>query len=205
MKKNILLLGSSSASRQQLLTEANIVFKLVSQTADESQCDWGIALPQLVERIALHKMAHVVLPAGMSDGEVCFVLTADTLSQDKDGTIQGKPVDRADAIAKIKKARNGSVLFTSFCLDKRVWKKGNWELEQRIQKTVGAEYLFEVPDARIDYYLDNSLGLGASNAIAVEGFGAQFLKEVRGSYSTIVGLPMFEVRQAFEELGFWNS
>jgi septum formation protein len=203
MKKNILLLGSSSISRQQLLTESKIPFTIVSQSADESHCDWGLSLAQLVERIALHKMNHVTLPAGRQEGEYCFVLTADTLTQDADGTIQGKPVDRADAVVKIKKARNGSVLFTSFCLDKKVWKKGNWEIDQRIQKTVGAEFLFVIEDHLIDYYLDNSIGLGTSNAIAIEGFGEQFLKKVTGSYSTIIGLPMFEVRQALETLGFF--
>lgn len=203
MKKNILLLGSSSVSRQQLLTESKIPFAVVSQSADESQCDWGIALPQLVERIALHKMAHVIVPAGDSEGKSCFVLTADTLTQDADGTIQGKPIDRADAIDKIKKARNGSVLFTSFCLDKRVWKRGAWEIEQRIQKTIGASFLFVIEDHLIDYYLDNSIGLATSNAIAIEGFGEQFLKKITGSYSTIIGLPMFELRQALQELGFF--
>jgi len=202
MKKNILLLGSSSVSRQQLLTQAKIPFTVISQSADESQCDWGLALPQLVERIALYKMNHVMLPVG-TEGERCFVLTADTLTQDADGTIQGKPVDRADAVDKIKKARAGSVLFTSFCLDKRVCKQGVWELEQRIQKTVGAAFLFVIEDAAIDYYLDNSIGMGTSNAIAIEGFGEQFLKKITGSYSTVIGLPLFEVRQALLEIGFF--
>ena len=200
-----MLLGSSSVSRQQLLTQAKIPFTVISQSADESQCDWGLSLPQLVASIALHKMNHVMLPAGSIDGEHCFVLTADTLTQDADGTIQGKPVDRADAIEKIKRARGGSVLFTSFCLDKRVWKAGNWEIEQRIQKTVGAAFLFVIEDHAIDYYLDNSIGLGTSNAIAIEGFGEQFLKKITGSHSTIIGLPMFELRQALEELGFFAS
>lgn len=203
MNKNILLLGSSSVSRQQLLTQAKIPFTVVSQSADESRCDWGLALPQLVERIALHKMDHVQLPAGTVAGEFCFVLTADTLTQAADGTIEGKPVDRADAIEKIKRARAGSVLFTSFCLDKRVWRQGNWEVEQRIQKTVGAAFLFVIEDAWIEYYLDNSIGLKTSNAIAIEGFGEQFLKKITGSHSTVIGLPMFEVRQALCDIGFF--
>lgn len=203
MKKNMLLLGSSSVSRQQLLTAAKIPFSVVPQSADETKCDWGLSLPQLVESIALHKMAHVILPAGSNDGQQCFVLTADTLTQDADGTIQGKPVDRADAIDKIKRARGGSVLFTSFCLDKRVWIRGSWEIEQRIQKTVGAAFLFVIEDRWIDYYLDNSIGLSTSNAIAIEGFGDQFLKKLTGSHSTVIGLPLFELRQALDELGFF--
>ena len=199
---NILLLGSASQSRQQLLKEAQISFQLVEQQADESQCDWGLPLQQLVEQVALHKMDHVVLPAG-TEKQTCFVLTADTLSQDKDGKVQGKPTDRDDAIAKIKTARKGSYLCTSFCLDKKVWRNGSWEIERRIQRSVASEYLFVVPDEWIDAYLEKSIGLSCSNAIAVEWYGAQFLKTVHGSFSTIVGLPMFELREALTELGFW--
>lgn len=201
----ILFLGSKSQSRQQLLSEAKIPFSLVSQDANETACDWTLPLVQLVEQIALYKMQHVQLPAGKKEGEYCFVLTADTLSQDTDGKINGKPVDTTDAIEKIKAARAGSRLCTSFCLDKRTWHSGAWVIDKRIQKVVLSEYIFNIPDTWIDLYLKNSLGLSASNAIAVEGFGAQFLQIVHGSYTTIVGLPMYELRQALEEFGFFNQ
>lgn len=200
-----LRLGSKSQSRQFLLTEAHIPFKVVSQDADETACDWSLPLVQIVEHIALFKMQHVQLPAGKKEGEYCFVLTADTLSQDLNGTIHGKPVDTADAIQKIKAARAGSRLCTAFCLDKKIWRAGKWEVDKRIQKAVSAEYIFNIPDAWINIYLKNSLGLSASNAIAVEGFGAQFLEVIKGSYTTIVGLPMYEIRQALEEVGFFNQ
>lgn len=201
-KQNTLLLGSKSPSRQFLLRESGIPFALVSQDADETVCDYGLPLDQLVAAIALQKMEHVVLPAGEQEGDICFVLTADTLSQDKDGTVHGKPVDRADAIAKIKSARNGSQLFTAFCLDRCVWRNGVWHVEQRIKKQVGSEFLFYVPDEWIETYLDNSIGLQTANAIAIED-GIQYLKWIHGSYSTIVGLPMFELREALEEIGFF--
>src|SRR6266702_4570522 len=100
MAKNILHFGSKSQSRRMLLEESQIPFVTINQDADESQCDWGLPLPQLVLSIALYKMQHVILADGMHEGEVCFVLTADTMSHDNMGVIHGKPVDRADAIAK---------------------------------------------------------------------------------------------------------
>lgn len=199
-----LFLGSKSQSRQQLLKEACIPFTLVAQDANETACDWTLPLVQLVEKIALYKMEHVQLPAGKKEHDDCYVLTADTLSQDIDGTINGKPTSKEDAVKKIKAARAGSRLCTAFCLDKRIWHSGQWIVDKRIQKAVSAEYVFNIPDAWIDIYLKNSLGLSASNAIAVEGFGAQFLQIMHGSYTTIVGLPMFELRQALEELEFFN-
>jgi len=149
-------------------------------------------------------MEHAVLPAGQ-EGQIAFVLTADTLSQDADGSIQGKPVDQEDAIQKIKRARDGSVLCTGFCLERCVWRDGLWQQQKRIEKTVESRYHFIVPDELIDTYINNSPSLTSSNAIAIEGFGGQFLHEIRGSYTAIVGLPMFELRLALEELGFFEG
>lgn len=198
-----LWLGSKSPSRQKLLTEAKIPFMLLNQDADETACDWALPLEKVVESIALHKMEHVVIPQG-KEGQVAFVLTADTLSQDNEGIIHGKPEDRADAIAKIKAARKGSRLVTAFCLDKKIYKNGKWEVQKRIVKCVHAEYAFVIPDQWIDIYIDNSSALSVSNAIAIEEFGAPFLKTIHGSYSTVVGLPMYELREALEEVGFFS-
>lgn len=197
-----LYLGSKSPSRQLLLQEIQLPFTVVGQDADETKCDWALPLPQVVASIARYKMDHVVLPAG-SEGEICFVLTADTLSQDPNGDLQGKAVDRDDAIAKLKAARGVSYVGTAFCLDKKIWRNGAWSLEQRIERYVQAAYVFDVPDKWIETYLEKSMGLNTAGAIAVEGFGLQFLKMVNGSFSTIVGLPLFELREALEELGFF--
>lgn len=200
---HILLLASKSASRKKLLEDAKIPFQCIDQDADETKCDWNLSLDKVVESIALYKMEHALIPEALMTGS-CFVLTADTLSQDiQDGTIHGKPVDRADAIEKIKKARQGSYLCTAFCLDKKIKKGATWHTQERIVQVVSAEHYFDIPDQWIEKYLDNSLGLSASNAIAIEGYGEQFLKSVHGSYSTIVGLPMFELRQALEKLNFF--
>lgn len=77
-----LLLASSSSSRKKLLDQSLIPFTVISQSADESQCDWMLSLPELVQTIAAYKMEHAILPVGAVEGEYCFVLTADTLSQD---------------------------------------------------------------------------------------------------------------------------
>lgn len=202
MTKNILLLASKSQSRQQLLKEAKIPFFIIEQEADESQCDWALPLAQVVQSISRYKMEHAVLPAGQ-EGDICFVLTADTLSQDPDGTINGKPVDRADAIAMIKRAREGSYLLTAFCLDRKKFTHGAWEIEKRIERCVGADYIYNIPDLWIEKYIDALPVLNASNAIMVEEYGSQFLQKLNGSYTAIIGLPMFELREALEEIGFF--
>ena len=201
MKK--LFLASQSVSRQYLLKEAKIPFDLLQQQADETVCDWSLPLEQVVLSIALHKMKHVLLPDA-NEGDEILVLTGDTLSQNSNGEIEGKPIDKQDAIRKIKNAREGTRLCTAFCLDLKRFENGTWQTVERIHKAVGASYRFYVPDEWIERYIEHSLSLSCSNAIAVESYGSQFLKEVTGSYTAIVGLPMFEVREALNSLGFWE-
>jgi predicted house-cleaning NTP pyrophosphatase (Maf/HAM1 superfamily) len=185
--QSILYFGSKSEPRKMLLEQSHIPFIVVTQDADESQCDWGLPLPQLVLSIAIYKMQHVILPAAAQEGDICFVLTADTMSHDKAGKVHGKPVDRDDAIAKIKATREGSFLCTAFCLDRKIWRNGHWEIDERIAEIVSAEFSFIISDEWIDTYLEKVPFLDVSGGIAVELYGNQFLKVVHGSYSTIIG------------------
>lgn len=197
-----LYLGSTSASRRMLLTQAHIPFTVIEQSADESKCDWKLSLQQVVENIARYKMEHLLLPAAEKNA-ICYVLTADTLTENSQGKLEGKPIDRADAIQKIRSARDGVRTATAFCLDKRLYDGHQWQLEERMVQCVEARYNFIVPDHYIDFYLDN-VGMYGSCAIAIEGIGAQFLQSLNGSYTAVVGLPMYELRQALEKMNFFN-
>lgn len=200
--KSVLYLASKSFSRKELLRKAGIPFIVINQDADETACDWNQQLQKVVETIAVHKMEHAILPAG-KEGNIIFVLTADTLSVDATGAISGKPSSRADAVAKIKAARGGvNLCGTAFCLERKMYTNGKWVTEKQMVKFVHAEYYFEVPDEFIDDYIQHSGALEAAGAITIED-GPQFLKSVSGSYSAIVGLPMYELWQALTELGFF--
>lgn len=199
-----LLLASTSPSRAYLLKKAHIPFTIIHQDADELACDWGLPLEQLVQHIAQFKMAHAMIPEEYQS-EVVYVLTADTLSQDAQGVIHGKPVNREDAIAKIKAQRGKRIrTATAFCLHKKSY-NGVWHTLHEQTEVVAAECLFDVPDQWIEGYLANSLAERAAGALAIEDFGMQFVKEVTGSYTGILGLPLFEVRQALESVDFFRQ
>ncbi len=199
-----LLLASKSASRQLLLKQAQIPFTVINQDADESVCDWNLSLDQIVLHIARYKMEHALVPDGKKEGDICFVLTADTLSQDHTGMIHGKPISREDAIIKIKSARHNTKLYTAFCLERKEWKSGCWLTQDRKEGCVGATYIVDVPDHWIDTYLETVPALHCAGAIAIESYGQQFLRFVDGSYSAIIGLPLYEVREALESLSFFT-
>jgi septum formation protein len=197
-----LLLGSNSDSRKILLKNALIPFQVVGHTADESSVCPTLPFPENILAIAQLKMEHVALPEG-KEGDVVFVLTADTMGENAEGKVHGKPKDRNDAIAKIKALTDEYTTATAFCLHKKVCKNGTWQIEQKIEKIVTARYTFTIPNNWIDRYLKHSWGLKASGAIAIENYGEQFLERIDGSYTAVMGLPMFELREALEEIGFY--
>jgi len=199
--KNILYLASKSPSRKNLLQKAGIPFEILEQNADETQCDWNQELQAVVESIALHKMNHVIMPQG-KEGQIAFVLTADTLGIDPTGTIRGKPADMAEAIMMLKLARGANnQCGTAFCLDKKIFQHGSWHTDKRIQGYAQANYFFDVPDDQIAAYIKRSNALEGAGAIKIED-GAQFVKYINGSYTAIIGLPMYEIWQAMQEIGF---
>lgn len=201
-----LYIASNSASRKILLEQARIPFLVIKQDACESEVSTQDKnLPDIVMQIAQLKMKYAQLPSGVQQGDICFVLTADTLGLTRSGAVLCKPVDRVDAVAMLQAARFGTVTATGFCLHKLQWDQDAWILLQEVIDFDKAESIFSVPDEWVDMYLDAIPFLTVSGAISIEGFGAQFLESVHGSYEAIVGLPIFKVRQALRKLGFYTK
>jgi septum formation protein len=207
--KKRLYLGSSSMSRRRLLKGAGIGYELVAQSADEQKCDWGLPLQKLVESIAVFKMEHVQLPDG-HEGDRCFVLTADTLGVDHKGTICGKPSTIEKAKAMIRSFRYGARTGTGVCIDRRIFCDGVWSIEARVITYADATYVYDVPENYIDRYVSELKKYSdlectqVSGGIAIEGYGNRFLKRLEGSYTAVVGLPLYEMQQALSELGFFE-
>lgn len=201
---NTLLLASSSQSRRLLLEQIKIPFQIIAQSADESACDWGLSFPKLLIEIAIRKMACALLPQATEGNEI-FILTADSMCQDKTGVIHGKPKDKADAISKIRALRQGGIVGTAFCLDRKKFENNEWTTKQRIVKYVETAYEFDMPDSWIEEYFENfPFYLNVAGGVSVEGYGQQFLKSIKGSFSNLIGLPLYELRDALQEIGFFN-
>lgn len=202
--KNQLFLASQSSSRKMLLQSCQIPFSLLAQSADESQCSLSQPLEHLVRQLALLKMKHISLPIA-DEGCVAFFLTADTMTMDSSGNLLGKPVDRKDAVRMLKSCRNGAIVGTAFCLERKIFKSNNWITQETIVDYDQASCIVDIPDVFLDFYLDRVSFMHVSGGIAIEGFGDQFVTEIKGSYSAILGLPMYKVREALYVLGFYNN
>lgn len=201
-----LLLASKSIMRHQLLREAKIPFIIIEQNLNEQIISWNQEPAVLVEKLAILKMENTLLSPDLlslnQEKDIIFVLTADTIGTDFQGNIHGKPVDKDDAKKKLRSLENGFV-YTGYCLEKKHFKNFEWHTMQRLVNVIKSEYTFYVPDNALEEYWNNTSALMASGGIAIEGYGLQFLKNISGSYSAILGLPMFELRQDLVKIGFF--
>lgn len=204
MAKDILYLGSQSKIRQRLLKTAGIKFKVLQHQSDECGVELEKDFGKYVLGIAKHKMESLSLPK-VEDCKknTIFVLTADTLTK-VDRHILGKPEDIDDARRMLKLMFNKSTeVLTGVCLEKKVWNDGKWTTDVVKLWVSNAIIEFWVDEENYDNYFkklpEAMLSCGAGR---IEEFGQNFLKSVNGSYTTILGLPMFELRQVLKEIGF---
>lgn len=193
-----LYLASSSPTRQALLREAGIDFEIISQNANERSISWDAPLDVLVVQIAELKMAHIVIPSSLeTEGTTAYFLTADTLSQDYEGKIIGKPHDMQEAYEQVKRAAFGSYVATGFCLEKKRFEHNRWHTIERETGVVGGNCHLIIPENMIARYLERTAGCGS---IMIDGFGFRFLKDIQGSYTAILGLPLYEICLAFDRM-----
>lgn len=203
-KHDILYLGSSSRSRQQLLTESHIPFKLLKHHSDE-QIPYDNDFNKLVLAIAQDKMNHVILPEHSAEtGDYIFVLTSDSLVKTSlSNQIIGKPVDEEDAERILNVFLEETLeVATGCCLEKKVFQNGQWVSHYQHSWVTPATVEFWVAERWRKNYFKPGTYLLSAGAGELEGYGQNFFKSIKGSYTAARGLPIFELRQALMVAGF---
>ena len=198
-----LFLASHSRTRQHLLTSAQLPCTIIEHHADERSIMWDSSIHEMVIRLALLKMEHVAMPVGY-ENELVFVLTADTLIADAGGKLYGKPHDYAEATRMIRALRDYAHIATGFCLEKKQYIDMAWKTVHRVTQVQDGTCISDIPDKWIDYYLARTDYTSLAGALAIDNVGALFIKEIRGSYGAILGLPMAELRIALTNSGFFE-
>jgi septum formation protein len=189
MHPPILILASASPRRQELLHSAGISFEVIPSEVDE-EMEGGETPEEHVIRLARLKAVKV--------GEIHrtrWVLAADT-GVIVDGRILGKPRDRreAEGMLEMLSAREHRVV-TGYCLLQVSSGKSR-------QGSVVSRVRFkELSLDEIRWYLNTGEPFGKAGAYAIQGKAAFMVKEVRGSYTNVVGLPLCEVVEALREMG----
>lgn len=199
-------MGSQSQSRRQLLNSVGIEYHLLAHNSDEQIEQATSNFNDYVAAIAQAKMDSLVLPTtGDVEKDYIFILTADTLIRTLDDqSILGKPRDSEHAYEMIAHlAKTPAEVVTGCCIKKMIKKESLWKVvEERCWATT-TEVEFFIPENFRDYYFEHSPhALYACGAGIIEGVGQLFVRRVNGDYSSVLGLPLYELRQALSEMHF---
>jgi len=173
-----LVLASGSPRRASILRMLEFEFDVVAAGIDE--LDFGHPDPEEhVQRLAATKAK-----AASASRQRGLFLGADTVVV-VDGEILEKPADAADALAMHRRLRGRwHRVYTGVALFDLETGKGATGLEC-------TEVHFEAhDDAFLQRYVASGEGLDKAGAYAIQGLGAMLVREIRGDYFNVMGLPI---------------
>jgi septum formation protein len=189
----VLCLASASPRRRELLAQLGVAHSVLPAHIDEAQLT-GEGAEDYVLRLARAKALHVSPRAAPLP-----VLAADTAVV-LDGIIYGKPRDREDALAMLAALsdRTHTVLTAvALATETRVTTALSAS-SVRLRATSAAE--------RAAYWETGEPG-DKAGGYAIQGQGAAFVAGLDGSYSGVMGLPLYETAQLMRAaaLPYWHG
>lgn len=190
----VLILGSKSPRRAELLRQMRLPFLVLEADIDESPTP-GELPSACVERLAKAKATSIF---AATDGRLP-VLGADTLVV-LDGQMLGKPVDREQHLRMLRNlsGRTHEVM-TGVCVASASGCRS-------VVVHSAVEFGVLEPDV-IAAYVDCGEGQDKAGGYGIQGLGGIFVKRLVGSYSAIVGLPLAETEALLASSGLdtWHS
>ena len=194
-------LASQSLRRQELLKQIGVRFEMLLPSADEDSEGIETPLPQekaraYVERVTLAKSAAALSRWQKSNLPWAPILCADTtvsLPNSPDGEILGKPCDAADA-ARILNMLSGKAheVLTAVAITPTPT-----EAPKVLVQVSHVQFVNLSPE-QINAYIASGEPFGKAGAYGIQGLGGAFIPSIQGSYSGIMGLPIYETQQLLE-------
>jgi septum formation protein len=190
-----IILGSSSPRRKELLSHLGLDFTIVKPETEERPLD-GEDAETYVARNAREKNEWICEQAKRSHPSGALVLTADTIVV-IDGKILEKPMSANEANEMLTALSGRThVVLTAVCVAQifsaRVEKVREFTVatEVAIKKLSGAE---------MEGYIETGEPFDKAGGYAAQGLGSFMVREVHGSFSNVVGLPLAEVAECLQE------
>jgi nucleoside triphosphate pyrophosphatase len=183
----VICLASMSPRRRELLAQIGVPHTVVAAHVDESLLP-GETPTDYVARLACLKATTV-----RQRGEALPVLAADTTVV-LEGSIYGKPEDRAHSIAMLEslagrthQAHTAVALATGRGVAVRV--------------NSSSVRFRNIERAEIEAYWETGEPRDKAGSYAIQGYGAVFVAALTGSYSGVMGLPLFETAELLYDAG----
>jgi septum formation protein len=197
-------LASQSPRRQELLKQIGVRFEMLLPSADEDSEGIEEPLPEekarvYVERVTLAKSAAALSRWQKSNLPWAPILCADTtvsLPNSPDSEILGKPSDAADA-ARILNMLSGKVHEVLTAVAVTV---APTEIPKILVQVSRVQFA-ELSQKQIEAYIASGEPFGKAGAYGIQGLGGAFIPSIQGSYSGIMGLPIYETQQLLKIAG----
>jgi septum formation protein len=188
----MIYLASASPRRQELLRQVGLTYEVLPSNLVEAR-QAGEAPVDYVQRMAADKARHVARLVAGRGLPMHAVLGADTEVVVEDD-ILGKPRDRAHAAGMLRRlsGRTHRVL-TAICL---VTPAGEHSALSESRVTFAM-----LPDDAIARYLETGEADDKAGAYAIQGRAAGFIARLEGSYSGVMGLPLYELFETLKRAG----
>lgn len=184
-----IILASESTRRVDILRMLGVSFSIIPPDVDERR-EKGESPRDYVLRLSYQKAYRVG-----SHFPDKWVIGADTAVVCR-GRILGKPESDQDAFDMLRMLRGKwHKVLTGYCV---------LNLSQSIIYRDAVEtrvFLRDLSDDEIERYIETSEPLGKAGSYAVQGKGGCMVKEIKGSYTNVVGLPICEIAEALLSLG----
>ena len=191
-------LASQSPRRQALLDQISVAYKVLLPTDAEAAEAIEAVLPQesalkYVKRVTRLKVLAALEQIQLQSLEVAPVLCADTTVV-VEGHILGKPANASEAtqMLSLLSGKTHQVL-TAVAI--------GHNQDIHLALSLSRVKFASMTAADIQDYVASQEPMGKAGAYAIQGRASAFISHVSGSYSGIMGLPLYETSQLLKQIG----
>jgi septum formation protein len=205
---SLIYLASQSPRRQELLTQIGVKFQLLLADPSEDAESLEAQLPNepalvYVQRVTLAKLTAAKQRLHARGLDLAPILCADTtvalILEDNKEIILGKPADQQDA-KRILQTLSGKIhqVHTAVAV---LGKPHMNDVQPRLLISSSQVTFKSLTDEEINAYILTNEPMGKAGAYGIQGVGSCLISNISGSYSGIMGLPLFETSQLLNETG----
>ena len=188
-----LILASASPRRKELLEFLGYPFEVKISCVNEDTLPQE-SPPEYVARVSRDKCLSV-----FRENPDAIVLSGDT-SVVLDSRILGKPENRDQAREMISALSGRShLVYSAFSIM-------GPSLAEVISECITTEVIFrKLAEEEIDSYVTTDEPYDKAGGYAIQGIAGKFIPEIRGSVSSVIGLPLSEVDEALRKVMAFHS
>ncbi len=185
------ILASASPRRKEILSNAGFDFEIIVSDADENISE-DLTPEKTVEELAKRKALSV-----WESNKDAVVFGCDTVVA-VDGKILGKPTDDEDAFNMLRMlSGKAHTVSTGVCICSA-------EKLSVFSNTTRVEF-YTLSDETIKSYIATGECRDKAGAYGIQGYGSVLVKEIKGDYFSVMGLPVSESSRVLSEFGIYGK